>query len=232
MGTLVSYQLDGSVATITMDDGKVNALSLQMLDGAGRGARSSHRRSSRRRAHRPRGHLLGRVRPEGAAGRWPRRGRRCAAASSWRSGSCRSRHRWSSHARATRSRWPCSCCCRATTGSVSTARTRSTRTRWPSGSRCRGPRSRSAGSGSTPAHFNRAVILAEVFSPADAVAAGFLDRVVPVSELHDVAASTAARLADLDADAHAASKARARSSSLDALRAAIEADDADFRPTT
>ena len=84
----------------------------------------------------------------------------------------------------------------------------------------------------TPAHFNRAVILAEVFSPGDAVAAGFLDRVVPVSELHDVAASTAARLADLDADAHAASKARARSSSLDALRAAIDADDADFRPTT
>src|SRR6185503_10431701 len=35
MGTLVSYQLDGSVATITMDDGKVNALSLQMLTELG-----------------------------------------------------------------------------------------------------------------------------------------------------------------------------------------------------
>jgi enoyl-CoA hydratase/carnithine racemase len=31
MGTLVSYQLDGPVATITMDDGKVNVLSPQML---------------------------------------------------------------------------------------------------------------------------------------------------------------------------------------------------------
>ena len=83
----------------------------------------------------------------------------------------------------------------------------------------------------TPAHFNRAVILAEAFSPADAVAAGFLDRVVPASELHDVAASAAGLLADLDADAHAASKVRARGNSLNALRAAIEADDADFRAT-
>jgi enoyl-CoA hydratase len=31
MGTLVSYQSGDSVATITMDDGKVNALSPQML---------------------------------------------------------------------------------------------------------------------------------------------------------------------------------------------------------
>ena len=31
MGALVSYQLDDSVATITMDDGKVNVLSLSML---------------------------------------------------------------------------------------------------------------------------------------------------------------------------------------------------------
>ena len=35
MGTLVSYQLEGSIATITMDDGKVNALSVQMLTELG-----------------------------------------------------------------------------------------------------------------------------------------------------------------------------------------------------
>ena len=35
MGTLVSYQLDGSVATITMDDGKVNVLSPRMLGEIG-----------------------------------------------------------------------------------------------------------------------------------------------------------------------------------------------------
>ena len=82
-----------------------------------------------------------------------------------------------------------------------------------------------------PAHFNRAVILAEVFSPDDAVAAGFLDRVVPAPELQDAAASAAGLLAKLDSDAHAASKVRARDSSLHALRAAIEADDADFGAT-
>src|SRR5438477_117369 len=118
MGTLVSYQLEGSIATITMDDGKVNALSVQI---------------------------------------------------------CRQRL--------------------------------------------------------TPAHFNRAVVLAEVFSPDDAVAAGFLDRVVPASELRDVALSAADLLAKLDGEAHAASKRRARDRSLHALRAAIEADDADFSAT-
>jgi enoyl-CoA hydratase len=82
-----------------------------------------------------------------------------------------------------------------------------------------------------PAHFNRAVILAEIFSPDDAVAAGFLDRVVPAPELQDVAASAAGLLAKLDSDAHAASKVRARDNSLNALRAAIEADDADFGAT-
>ena len=43
-----------------------------------------------------------------------------------------------------------------------------------------------------PAHFNRAVILAEVYSPDDAVHAGFLDRVVAATELPDAARSAAA----------------------------------------
>src|SRR2546421_5500866 len=38
-----------------------------------------------------------------------------------------------------------------------------------------------------PHYFNRAVINAEVFAPDDAVVAGFLDRVVPTSALQDVA---------------------------------------------
>lgn len=83
----------------------------------------------------------------------------------------------------------------------------------------------------TPAAFNRAVILAEVFSPADAVAAGFLDRVVPAPELHDVAARAAAELTKLDPDAHAASKLRARAPALKAIRSAIETDHAAFRPS-
>jgi len=31
MAELATYELDGSIATITMDDGKVNALSVEML---------------------------------------------------------------------------------------------------------------------------------------------------------------------------------------------------------
>jgi enoyl-CoA hydratase/carnithine racemase len=82
----------------------------------------------------------------------------------------------------------------------------------------------------TPAVFNRAVILAEVFSPEDAVAGGLLDRVAPADELLDVARSTAGALAKLDLRAHASTKLRAREQTLHALRAAIEADDADLRP--
>lgn len=76
-----------------------------------------------------------------------------------------------------------------------------------------------------PAHFNRAVILSEVFSPDEAVAAGLLDRVVPAPELHDVAKSLATDLAKLDMNAHAATKLRVRDHALQAIRAAIEADD-------
>jgi len=78
----------------------------------------------------------------------------------------------------------------------------------------------------TPSSFNRAVILAEVFSPDDAVAAGFLDRLVSAAELHDVAATKAAQLATLDMAAHAATKLRAREPALRAIRASIETESA------
>jgi len=80
-----------------------------------------------------------------------------------------------------------------------------------------------------PAHFHRAVINAEIYRPEDAVAAGFLDRVVPAAELQDTARSVAAGLARLDVDVHAATKLRARAHTLNAVRAAIEADEAAFR---
>jgi len=81
----------------------------------------------------------------------------------------------------------------------------------------------------TPTYFNRAVALAEAFSPEDAVVAGLLDRVVAASELAEVANSTASMLAGLDMDAHAASKQRARHHTLLSLRAAIEADFVELR---
>ncbi len=79
-----------------------------------------------------------------------------------------------------------------------------------------------------PAHFNRAVILAEPYSPDRAVDAGFLDRVVPPAELGGVARGVAVELTRLNREAHAATKLRARASALAALRSAIEADEAAF----
>jgi enoyl-CoA hydratase/carnithine racemase len=83
----------------------------------------------------------------------------------------------------------------------------------------------------TPAHFNRAVTLAEPFSPANAVEAGFLDQVVEPDELHHAAHDIAVQLTKLDLDAHKASKLRARHHALEALRAGIETDYARFRRT-
>ncbi len=80
-----------------------------------------------------------------------------------------------------------------------------------------------------PAHFHRAVILAEVYSPDDAVAAGFLDRIVSGSDLPNEAGAIATRLGKLNMDAHTATKMRAREPALTAIRAAIEADQAAFQ---
>jgi enoyl-CoA hydratase len=80
-----------------------------------------------------------------------------------------------------------------------------------------------------PAHFQRAVINAEIYRPDDAVAAGFLDRVVAPSELGDAARAAAGELAKLDVGVHTATKLRARAHALEAIRAAIAADDAAFR---
>ena len=80
----------------------------------------------------------------------------------------------------------------------------------------------------TPAAFTRATLLSETFSPDNAVEAGLVDRVVDTIELMEVAHSTAAELAKLDMRAHAASKLRAREETLRALRAGIEADMAEL----
>jgi enoyl-CoA hydratase len=81
-----------------------------------------------------------------------------------------------------------------------------------------------------PAHFQRAVALAEIYAPDDAVAAGFLDRAVPAERIEEVARVIAAQLGRLDRDVHAASKLRARDYALRAIRAAIESDAAAALP--
>lgn len=75
----------------------------------------------------------------------------------------------------------------------------------------------------TPA-FDRAVGLAESFSPEEAVAAGFLDRVVEPEQVVTEAQAAAASFTALDPGAHVASKLRARAALLAELRAGIESD--------
>jgi enoyl-CoA hydratase len=74
------------------------------------------------------------------------------------------------------------------------------------------------------AHFDAAVVSARMHTPSEAVTAGFLDRVVPVEQLEAEVLRTASALSQLDMRAHAASKLRARADALQRLREAIETE--------
>ncbi len=76
----------------------------------------------------------------------------------------------------------------------------------------------------TQAAFDRSVVGAVMHTPEEAVHAGFLDRVVPASELRQISTQAAAELAELNPAAHAATKLRARGAALEAIRAAIESE--------
>lgn len=76
----------------------------------------------------------------------------------------------------------------------------------------------------TPAAFNRSVLLAESFGPHNGVEAGFLDQVVPAEQLHDAARVLARSMTTLDMRAHADSKLRARGQALQAMSDGIVAD--------
>jgi len=80
----------------------------------------------------------------------------------------------------------------------------------------------------SPAHLNRAVVTAEPYSPEQAVAAGFLDDIVPAGSLAAAARSRATGLLKLDAQSFAATKLRLRRNALETLREAIREDIADW----
>ncbi|HEV3265032.1 MAG TPA: crotonase/enoyl-CoA hydratase family protein [Acidimicrobiales bacterium] len=84
----------------------------------------------------------------------------------------------------------------------------------------------------TPAHFNRVVNLSEVYTPSEAVAAGLLDRVVEAADLLPTASAMASGFAGLNRRAHAATKLRSRELSLSAIRAGLEKDRETFRHLT
>jgi enoyl-CoA hydratase len=76
----------------------------------------------------------------------------------------------------------------------------------------------------TPAYFNRCLLTGELLAPAEALAAGFFDRVVPASELDMAADQAADSLSRINLAAHTATKMRARSQAIQAVRAAIDAE--------
>ena len=75
-----------------------------------------------------------------------------------------------------------------------------------------------------PAHFNRAAILAEIYTSANAVEAGFLDRVVDPSEVVAVSREMALGFSKLDIAAHVATKRRLREQTLAVISGEFAAD--------
>ena len=73
-----------------------------------------------------------------------------------------------------------------------------------------------------PAWLSRTVTLGEMFQPEEALAAGFLDKIVPAADLNTVVETTATVVAKFDPAAHRLAKTRLRAHSVAAIRAAID----------
>ena len=80
-----------------------------------------------------------------------------------------------------------------------------------------------------PQHFHRAVVTAEVHTPESALGAGFVDELVDAAELPNATKRAVTRLAALNMPAFAATKQRTREQALQAVRRAIEKDDEAWR---
>ncbi|MCY1431836.1 Fatty acid oxidation complex subunit alpha [compost metagenome] len=72
--------------------------------------------------------------------------------------------------------------------------------------------------------FHRSVINAEMFDPVSAVDAGFLDKVVPVEQLQETALAAARQLKKINMNAHKHTKLKVRKALLDSLDDAIIRD--------
>ena len=75
-----------------------------------------------------------------------------------------------------------------------------------------------------PSHLAWNLVLGQVGSPDEAVASGFLDRVVPAEQVLEEAAATAARLAELRTGAVSGTKERARRHLVERMLEDMEAD--------
>ncbi len=79
-----------------------------------------------------------------------------------------------------------------------------------------------------PAHFYRSVVNAEIYSPQGAVEAGFLDELVAPSELADRANALAQQFRKLNMRAHRETKRKAKAGYLELLDRCIEQDAANL----
>jgi enoyl-CoA hydratase len=75
-----------------------------------------------------------------------------------------------------------------------------------------------------PAWLNRTAVTGQMFAPADALTAGFFDRVVAPDELAAEAAGAAQALKAIDLPSHASTKHRLRRAAAAAVRAAIDSE--------
>ena len=76
----------------------------------------------------------------------------------------------------------------------------------------------------TPAHLSLTAVTGRLFGPAEALAAGFLDQLVPAEGLDATAEAAAQSLTKVDLASHAATKRRLRAGAIAAVRNAIEAE--------
>lgn len=75
-----------------------------------------------------------------------------------------------------------------------------------------------------PGHLTRAAIQAEIYDPAGAVEAGYLDRVVPADECEGAAIAEARRLGELSTGAYSHTKLALRGAMIERVLAGIDAD--------
>jgi enoyl-CoA hydratase len=80
-----------------------------------------------------------------------------------------------------------------------------------------------------PSHLTRVLALAETFTPEDAIDAGILDAIASPDKLEEATRAVAGRLATLDMAAFAETKRRLRVEAVATIKAAIVAEDRSFR---
>jgi len=76
----------------------------------------------------------------------------------------------------------------------------------------------------SPAHLTRSAVQAEIYDPAGAVDAGYLDRVVPAAECASAAIEEARRLGQLSTGAHSHTKLALRQAMIDRVLDGLDAD--------